>query len=357
MARAGMLWKGDYLDTGLTRKRFLQFAGAAWAMLLGVASCGTSGRTQKARRPRTTPSGPYARSFRSRPDLSPPAIEVTTPARDTTPGYMFATPAKGLGQYGAMILDDRGQTVWFEHSRDKQVRDFRTQRYRGEPVLTWREGRVSSTRGLGEYVMLDDSYREIARLPAGNGYSGDLHEFLITSRDTALVTGYGRVRGDLSSLGGAEDAAVLEGIVQELDVESGEVLFEWRSLEHVGSGEWYLGPPDDPEADFDYLHLNSIEVDHDDNLPISARNTWSVYKIDRETGEVMWRLGGKMSDFEMGPGTGLAYQHDARRQPDGTIMILATVPRPRCTIAPAASWWSSTWRRESHPGARIHLSR
>jgi hypothetical protein len=84
-----------------------------------------------------------------------------------------------------------------------------------------------------------------------------------------------------------------------------------------------------PEADFDYFHLNSIEVDQDDNLLISARNTWSVYKIDRETGEVMWRLGGKMSDFEMGPGTGLAYQHDARRQLDGTIIIFDNGAAPK----------------------------
>jgi hypothetical protein len=62
-------------------------------------------------------------------------------------------------------------------------------------------------------------------------------------------------------------------------------------------------------------------VDHDDNLLVSARKTSAVYKIDRGTGEVIWRLGGKKSDFEMGRGTRFAYQHDARRLPDGTISI------------------------------------
>jgi hypothetical protein len=62
-------------------------------------------------------------------------------------------------------------------------------------------------------------------------------------------------------------------------------------------------------------------VDHDDNLLISARKTSAVYKIDRNTGEIIWRLGGKKSDFEMAEGTRFAFQHDARRLPDGTISI------------------------------------
>jgi hypothetical protein len=227
-----------------------------------------------------------------------------------------------------MILDDQGQPVWFEYSQDKQVRDFNAQSYRGEPVLTWWEGRVSSIRGLGEYVILDDSYREIARLEAGNGLNGDLHEFNLTADDTALVTIYSRVRKDLTPFGGQDDAAVLEGVVQELDVETGEVLFEWHSLDHVGIDETYIGPSGNPDADFDYFHVNSIDVDDDGNFLVSARNTWAVYKIDRGTGEVIWRLGGRQSDFEMGPGTGMAFQHDARRQPDGTITIFDNGSHP-----------------------------
>jgi hypothetical protein len=64
-----------------------------------------------------------------------------------------------------------------------------------------------------------------------------------------------------------------------------------------------------------------VEVDHDGNLLVSARKTSAAYKIDRETAEVIWRLGGKRSDFEMGPGTRTVYQHDARRLPDGTLTL------------------------------------
>ena len=85
---------------------------------------------------------------------------------------------------------------------------------------------------------------------------------------------------------------MLDGIVQELDIETGEVLFEWHSLDHIGLGESYYEP-------FDYFHINSIEVYDEDHLMISARRTCAVYKVNRKTGEVVWRLGGKKSDFEM----------------------------------------------------------
>jgi outer membrane protein assembly factor BamB len=119
------------------------------------------------------------------------------------------------------------------------------------------------------------------------------------------------VPANLSALGGPKYGAVWDGIAQEVDIETGEVIFEWHSLEHVGIEESYIEPPSDPRDSYDYFHINSIDVDHDGNLLVSARNTWSVYKLERKSGEVLWRLGGKNSDFEMGPGTRLP----ARRPP------------------------------------------
>ncbi|MBA3790084.1 MAG: arylsulfotransferase family protein, partial [Rubrobacter sp.] len=259
--------------------------------------------------------------------MRPPVIDVTTNARGTAPGYILIAPKngpeeEGPGQDGAMILNDSGQLAWF-HSlfrEDKDIMDFKVQSYRGEPVLTWWEG-VHGGYGQGGYVILDGSYREIARVRAGNDYRGDHHEFLISPRDTALFTVYKQTPGDLSSVGGPADGTVLDGIVQEVDIETGEVLFEWHSLDHVGLDESSSGAPKNPKFAFDYFHINSIDVDHDDNLLVSSRMTSAVYKINYQTGEVMWRLGGEKSDFEMGPGTRTRFQHDARRQPDGTITI------------------------------------
>jgi hypothetical protein len=102
------------------------------------------------------PEGVWA--FRSRPDLNPPVVEVATQARhhDTAPGYIFLAPEKGgAGKGGSMILDDRGQVVWFYPLRGPYGRamNFETQTYQGTDVLTW--GQTP-----GEYVIFDASYRK-----------------------------------------------------------------------------------------------------------------------------------------------------------------------------------------------------
>src|SRR5581483_11702331 len=130
-------------------------------------------------------------------------------------------------------------------------------------------------------------------------------------RGTALVTAWEKSTADLTAVGGPANGPVIGGIVQELELPSGRVLFEWRSLDHVAIDESYTGVTD--RAAYDYFHVNSVELDHDGNLIVSARNTWAIYKIDRGSGDVIWRLGGKRSDFAMGPGTRFAWQHDARR--------------------------------------------
>jgi hypothetical protein len=317
-----------------TRRRFLSAmgAGATYLALTNVVGCDRSERAPQAKSPKGgTPSAPKVLplpsaspahqeqvwAFRSRPDLSPPAVEVTTQAHHTAPGYIFVAPEQGgASQGGSMIVDDSGEVVWFRplQGRNGRAHDFKVQSYRGNSVLTWMDG-------VNEYVIFDQSYREIARISAGNGYYGDHHEFLISPQDTALILIYSPVPWDLSSIGGLKNDRVWQGIVQELDIETGKVLFEWHSLEHVGLDETYATVSQDGRPGLDYFHANSIEVDHDNNLLVSARQTFAVYKIDRNTGEIIWRLGGKKSDFKMGPGTRFSFQHDARRQRDGTITI------------------------------------
>src|SRR5215207_7445071 len=309
------------MGSRFTRRRFLAAAGAGAAYLALTGTVGSetpqhSSKVRSSRDPKVKPlpGAPFPPegvwAFRSRPDLNPPAVEVATEARDDiAPGYIFVAPEKGgaAGKGGSMIIDDRGQVVWFHPLRGPygRVLNFETQSYQGTDVLTW-------CQTPGEYVIFDSSYREIARLTAGNGYNGDHHEFIIRPQDTALITIYNAVPKDLTSVGGFKDSVAIQGIVQELDIQTGEVLFEWRSIDHVALEETYVTPIEDHYPGIDYFHLNSIDVEPDNNLLISARETSAVYKIDRKTGEVMWRLGGKKSDFEMGEGTRFAFQHDAR---------------------------------------------
>jgi Arylsulfotransferase (ASST) len=289
--------------------------------LAGVTALAAGGRlVTEAAATAATPVLP--RRFVSRPDLRPPAITVTTQAVSASPGHVLIAPfqisAQTGGGYGSLIVDSRGEPIWFKPEPKLTAMGLRVQHYKGAPVLTWYEGDVLGAYG-GEFVIVDQSYRELQRVRAGNGEHGDLHEFLITSRGTALVSIYSNTPTDITPVGGTAAGQATEGVIQELDLETGKVLFEWRSLAHVGLDESML--PTVRNDVSDYFHLNSIGVDTDGHLLVSARNTSTVYKIHRSTGQVLWRLGGKRSDFTIVPGAEFSFQHDARRHADGTITI------------------------------------
>jgi outer membrane protein assembly factor BamB len=272
------------------------------------------------------PAARGVRRFRSRPDLRPPAVAVETDSPDSQPGKVFVAPKRGPTQQGPMIVDRNGTLVWFHPlPGDEQAFDFRTQRYRDEPVLTWWQGRMRLYRGAGVGRIVDTSYRPVATVRAANGYEMDAHEFEITPAGTALLISYVPVAWDLSELGGRHDAVVEDNVVQEIDVETGELLFEWHALGTIGLGESYRPAPEEREQMHDPFHLNSVALDTDGNLIVSARHMNAIYKVDRDTGEVLWRLGGKDSDFELQPGAEFALQHDARRRADGAITMFDNV--------------------------------
>jgi hypothetical protein len=262
--------------------------------------------------------------FRSRPDLQPPLLDVTTRLPGTAPGDILAAPYGGPGQAGPMILDEAGGLLWFKPlPRYTSATDLRVQEYLGKPVLTWWQGDISVHGfGRGEGVIADAGYADIATIRAGNGDAVDLHELQLTPAGTALITAYDPIRCNLSAVGGPADGAVTDGVFQEIDVKTGLVMYEWTSLDHIALNESYapvasssLGSP------FDFFHINSINLDADGSLMISARNTWTTYGIGAASGQVAWRLGGKRSSFTAGPGTRTAYQHDPRELAGGLISV------------------------------------
>ena len=293
------------------RSRF----AAALLLALFAGGCGGGGSSTHEDLPRFL-------AFHSRPDLHAPSVTIVKKTSAATPGYVFFAPKKKVEQRGPMIVDNAGHVVWFD-PLTQGATDFRVQRYKGKPVLTWWQGRSVVGIGHGSYVIVDDSYRRIATVRAGNGITGDEHEFLLTPRGTALFTAYKPVPGDLSKVGGPKDGKILDSILQEVDVASGRVVFEWHSVGHVALGEsfWKYRKVKGKWPPFDYFHINSIEVEPDGNLLVSARNTHALYEIDHHTGNVLWRLGGKRSDFQMGSGTVFNWQHDARRLSNGDISV------------------------------------
>jgi hypothetical protein len=292
----------------------------------------------------SVPSGAVPR-FRTRRDLRPPEIEVTTrPRAGMSSGYTFVAPKKVFGarerpglQSGPLIVDRTGEQVWFAPLSDGNVNDFRVQRYDGRPVLTWWQGRQVLGTGEGVVQILDERYRPVKRVRAGNGYSFDFHEATITDRGTLLALVYSPVNWDLRSVGGPRSARVIDSIVQEVDIDTGLVLFEWHSLEDVALTESYTGKPN-PRNPYDYFHVNSVREDTDGNLIVSGRETHAAYKINRRTGDVMWRLGGKRSDFQMPRAARFAWQHDAQRDPNGTIRIFDNEAAPKVRDRSRVLW-------------------
>jgi hypothetical protein len=297
----------------------------AWSFTVAVPDDPGSASVTESTRPSTAPAPAPKEyeSFRSRPELRPPDVTVSTKAQTATGGDLFLAPYSGIGQYGPMILNIHGELIWFKSLSPAGTRaaNFRVQEYEGRPVLTWWQDPLiaGGSRTAGE-VIANSSYQTIAVIRAGNGYQPDLHEFQITPRDTAWITVYDAIDCNLSAIGGPKDGAVADTLLQEIDLKTGLVMYEWHSLDHVPLTSSYASAaPTSKSEPFDYFHVNSIDNEQNGDLLVDARNTWAAYDVDPKTGQVRWELGGRHSSFKLGPGASPAWQHDARQQPNGAI--------------------------------------
>jgi hypothetical protein len=276
--------------------------------------------------PETIHSGSAAEEqhFLSRPDLRPPSVTVTVSTPGQAPGDILVAPYTGPGQAGPMILEPSGALLWFKPlPTDTFATDLRVQEYEGKPALTWWQGDISIHGfGVGEDIIYSSSYSEEGRVRGGNGHRPDLHEFFLAPNGTAFVTSYFPVLCNLSAYGGSSYAGLTDGVMQEIDVRTGLVMYEWTSLDHVAVSESYSSPArSNTGYPYDFFHINSIDVDRDGSLLVSARNTWTVYDLNPATGQIRWQLGGKHSSFTGAGATRTAWQHDPRELPDGAISI------------------------------------
>lgn len=349
----------------VSRRDLLRLGGglALGAGLVSVAGCGSTAPGG----PRTTTSasvtGDDVQNFASYPGLHPATVNIGLNRGGQSAGLILMSSYFGPGQQGPIILDGDGQLVWFKDvsASGDALRTFnlRAGTYLGEPVLTWFQGLVVSGHGQGHYEIADVSYSRVGVVEAGNSYQGDLHEFFLTPQGTAFFTCYGTGYANLSSLGGGKHAPYFYGVAQEVDVKTGKVLFQWRSDEHVAFAESYAPVPKDGTTPWDYFHINSISLSGPDDLLISSRHTWTVFKVSRRTGAVLSRMGGKRSDFKFGPGAAYAWQHDVTQQPDGRVTVFdngtgdyVTQPESRALVLAVddAAGTVSLVHAYSHPG-------
>jgi hypothetical protein len=260
--------------------------------------------------------------YRSAPSLTPSIVRIRTPAQPgASPGDLFLAPYQGRGTAGPMIADQTGNLIWFHPlPAAESATNFRPQTYDGQTVLTWWQGRVLQLGfGQGEDEIYSTSYRPLAVVRAGNGYRADLHEFLVTPQGTAWIDAFDPVRLNLKRIGGLADAYVNDSIVEEIDIKTGLVMWEWHAFGHIPLADSYSPVPH--TNNWDYVHINSIDPGSADNLLLSSRGTWTLYDVDLQTGTIEWRIGGKQSSFTLGPGVKFFWQHDAMWEPGGLISV------------------------------------
>ena len=264
------------------------------------------------------------------PNLTPPSLFLNTARSGQAPGFVFAAVFKSpfaqgeLPQSGAMILDNRGRYVYWRPvaNKDHEIANFQVQTYRGKKVLTFWEGEL--TNGFtfnGTWHVLDNRYRTIAKVPSKDGFLHSVHEFFITKQNTALATYYRHIPGrDLSAVGGGQSQTLVDTGVAEYDIATGRLIRTWSPDGRIPMEDSYI-PITNQQMPHDPWHINSIDVDAAGNWLLSMRNTHAIYKVNPATGEVLWTLGGKRSNFALGDRVHFAFQHDARFKPDGNISL------------------------------------
>lgn len=258
-------------------------------------------------------------TFKSSPQVTGvPVVNFMEPFTRCDDGsYLLITPRGKVAESTPMILDVNGSLVWAATKKYGQVYNLQVQSYKGQSYLTfWAGDDTVGGHGVGTHYMLDQQYREQYRIKAANGLGADLHAFTITANDTALISIYDKKFADVESIPGYHRKGwIWDSVFQELDLQTGEAIFEWRASDHIDVSKSYHPIGEMEESDpRDVYHINSVRKDSLGNFLVSSRYLRAVLYIDGITGKVLWQLGGKDNSFhDLSNGTATKFlgQHDA----------------------------------------------
>ncbi len=311
-------WLGGLANRSLlTRRKLVRgCAAAALTVALPVTALAATRASQPSVAERATAVG-----MRSKPAAAPPPVKILRGSAVQGKGDIFITPTGGgTSADGPEILSPTGKEIWFKAvPSGETATDFRTQSLDGKTVLTFWVGTHFGGLSNGTDYILNRDYQQIATVKAGNGLRTDGHDFLITPQNTALILSYDTARANLTSIGGEADQKVVDGIVQEIDIKTGKVLWQWNSADHVPFSQSEVPLPESAGTPWDWFHINAVDFGPDGTLLIDSRYTWTVYDVNRSTGSIEWRLGGKDSSFKLETADGqklddageiFAFQHD-----------------------------------------------
>ncbi|PWY92982.1 arylsulfotransferase [Aspergillus sclerotioniger CBS 115572] len=261
--------------------------------------------------------------YRSRPDLAPPKLNITVPAPDANgTEYVFIAPySESIQQGGAYIYRKDGDLVWSGIGYyEGFVGNFHVTTYHGETVLQGFHGTIDSSHGegFGQHLILNHNYEHVVSAKTGNHRIPSIHEFNVIDGKTALVEIYIPTLANLSAYGGnASQKWIGDGLFQEFDIETGELIFEWNSLDHVNPSDSLITLNSSPSESglsatqtWDYIHLNSVDKDSSGNYLLSSRHFSTIFKINGSDDSIIWQLGGNHSTFTYNFTFG--FQHHAR---------------------------------------------
>ena len=268
--------------------------------------------------------------YTTEPSFTPSTVHITTPAKPgAASGDLFLAPYQGKGSPGPMITEQNGSLLWFHPlPANDAATNFQVQQYEGKPVLTWWQGRILEVGfGQGEDEIYNTSYQPVARVRAGNGYHADLHEIRLSSEGTAWIDMFDPIKMNLSAAHGLANGVLTDSVIQEIDIKTGLVMWEWHALGHVAITDSH-NPAPKASYPWDYIHINSVDPGSAGDVLLSSRNTWTLYDVSLHSGAINWRLGGSHSSFKQGAGTNFYWQHDAEWQPGGLISLFDNASDP-----------------------------
>ena len=209
-------------------------------------------------------------------------MRIYTPAKPgAAPGDLFLAPYQGKGTPGPMITDQEGNLVWFKPlPSGESATNLKVVQLDGQPALTWWQGRILEVGfGQGEWVLANSSYQQIGHVRAGNGYHADLHEIRVEPNGTAWIDAFDPIHMNLSSLHGESNGVLTDSVVQEIDIKTGLVMWEWHALGNIPISESH-NPAPKSHYPWDYVHINSISPGTSGDVLLSSRNTWTLYDVE-----------------------------------------------------------------------------
>jgi len=234
-----------------------------------------------------------------------PQITISV-RRNPAPDYIWLENAGQNGQMYKMILDTWGNPVFYQRGG---ARDFKPQK---NGTITWTG-----------FTAVDNNFNYLRSYGTVNGYGTDDHELIVMKDSSYFLIGGATETVDMSRYvaGGNPSASVLDNVVQQFTA-ADELIFQWRAWDYIN----ILGQQqfiDLTSANFDFPHMNSIDVDDDGNILLSSRSTSECTKINRDTGDVIWRLGGTYSTltFVNDPLNGPSNQHGFRALGGGHYIL------------------------------------